>query len=174
MDIMEAIRTRRSIRKYTGEPVSDDALRDIIRAGCYAPSAHNRQPWQFVVCRDSATLDKIAEVHPYGKMVPQAGSCIVVCGDTSKQEVVDFLTEDCSAAIENMLLAARGMGLGTVWCGLHPIVRLKDAIRGFLSLPESIIPIGLVVVGHADESRTVSDRYDPGKVHWEQWGQTEN
>ncbi len=171
MDIMEAIQTRRSIRKYTGEAVSDAAMKDIIRAGCYAPSAHNSQPWQFVVCRDPVILEKIAEIHPYAKMVPQAGSCIMVCGDTARQEIVDFLTEDCSAAIENMLLAAWGMGLGTVWCGLHPIEKLKNAMRGFFSLPESIIPIGLVVVGHADESRTVSDRYDPDKVHWDKWGQ---
>lgn len=169
MDTMEAILTRRSIRQYTGEPVSEGEIRKIIRAGAHAPSANNRQPWHFVVIRDPELILRVAEVHPYAKMAPQAGSCIVVCGDSERQEEVGFLVEDCSAAIENMLLAARSMGLGSVWCGLHPIKKLTDAMRGFLSLPDNIIPVGLVVVGHGAEDRKVNDRYDEAKVHWDKW-----
>ncbi len=169
MEIMEAILTRRSIRKYTGEPVTETEIRQIIRAGSHAPSAHNRQPWHFVVLQDPDMLRQISEAHPYGKMIPQAGTVLIVCGDTERQSEVGFLTEDCAAAIENMLLAARGMGLGTVWCGLHPVPQLVGAMRGLLTLPESIVPIGLVVVGHGDEERAVRDRYDEQKVHWGKW-----
>jgi nitroreductase len=169
MDAMEAILTRRSIRQYTGEPVTDGEIRQVIKAGSHAPSAHNRQPWHFVVVRDPELILRVAEVHPYAKMAPQAGSCIVVCGDTACQEEVGFLVEDCSAAIENMLIAARSMGLGTVWCGLHPIRKLTDAMRAFLSLPETIIPVGLVVIGHPAENRIAKDRYDEAKVHWDKW-----
>ena len=169
MDAMEAILTRRSVRQYTGEPVKDEEIRQVIKAASHAPSAHNRQPWHFVVVRDPELIHRVAEVHPYAKMAPQAGSCIVVCGDTTCQEDVGFLVEDCSAAIENMLIAARSMGLGTVWCGLHPIRKLTDAMRAFLSLPETIIPVGLVVIGHAVETRIAKDRYDEAKVHWDKW-----
>ncbi len=169
MEIMEAILTRRSIRRYTGEPVGEEQLRTVIRAGCHAPSAHNGQPWHFVVIREPDLLRQVAEVHPYAKMAPQAGTCVVVCGDTARQNTVGFLVEDCSACIENMLLAARGLGLGTVWCGVHPVPKLVDAMRTFLSLPEGIVPVGMVVIGHGAEERTVPDRYDETKIHWGTW-----
>jgi nitroreductase len=169
MDAMEAILTRRSIRRYTGEPVTDDEIRQVIKAGAHAPSASNRQPCHYMVIRNPELIQRIAEFHPYAKMAPQAGSCIVVCGDAERQETVGFLVEDCSAAIENMLLAARSMGLGTVWCGLHPVEKLTDAMRSFLSLPDNIIPVGLVVIGHGAEERAVNDRYDEARVHWDKW-----
>lgn len=169
MNIQEAILTRRSIRKYTGEPVSETEIREVIRAGSYAPSAHNRQPWRFVVLRNPEMLGRIAEFHPYGKMAPQAGCAIIVCGDGEAQPTDQFLPQDCGACIENMLLAAHGMGLGTVWCGLHPVKRLTDALRDWLSLPETVVPIGMVVLGHGAEEREVKERYDEGKVHWDTW-----
>ena len=169
MNIMEAILTRRSIRKYTGEPVSESEIREVIRAGSYAPSAHNRQPWRFVVVRNPEMLEKIAQLHPYGKMAPQAGCVIIVCGDGEAQPADQFLPQDCGACIENMLLAARGMGLGTVWCGLHPVKRLTDALHTWLSLPETVVPIGMVVLGHGAEEREVKERYDEEKVHWDTW-----
>ena len=98
MEILEAIFTRRSIRKFTGQPITDDNLHTILRAGCYAPSARNHQPWQFVVVKDGHTLQAIAADHPYAKMMPQAGCCIVACGDKERQGRVGFLIEDCSAS----------------------------------------------------------------------------
>lgn len=169
MDIMDAILKRRSIRQYTGEPVSEEQIRHIIRAASHAPSAHNRQPWRFVVVRDHDILTQFAEVHPYAGMVVEAGTGIVVCGDTEIQDERGFVVEDCSAAIQNMLLAAYGIGLGTVWCGIYSVKRLTDAVSGFLSLPPHILPIGLVVVGHGAEERSVKDRFDESKVHWNSW-----
>jgi len=169
MEVMDAILTRRSIRQYTGELATETEIRQILRAGSHAPSAHNRQPWHFVVLQEQEKLQQIAGMHPYAKMMPDAGTCIIVCGDKERQSETGFLAEDCSAAIENMLLAAHGMDLGTVWCGLHPISRLKDAIRVILSLPETIIPIGMIALGHGAEERSVGDRYDESKVHWGKW-----
>jgi nitroreductase len=169
MDIQQAILTRRSIRKYTGEPVSEEQIKAVIRAGTYAPSAHNGQPWRFVVVRDAGMLEKIAAFHPYGKMAPQAGCAIIVCGDEAAQPADKFLGQDCGACIENMLLSAHGLGLGTVWCGLHPVKRLTTAFGEWLKLPEGIIPIGMVVIGHSAETREVKERYDAQKVHWETW-----
>jgi len=169
MDVIEAILTRRSVRRYTGEPITDEQLRQVLRAGCYAPSAHNGQPWQFVVLRSPETLGALASVHPYAKMAPQAGTAVVVCGDSSRQKTEGFLVEDCSAAIENMLLAARSLGLGSVWCGIHPVTKLVNTVRTLLALPQGILPIGLVVLGHSAEDRAVEERFDEAKVHWEKW-----
>ena len=169
MEILEAILTRRSIRRYTGEPISEEDLKTIIKAGCAAPSAHNRQPWNFVVVRGKEKLEEIADFHPYAKMLPQAGCGIIVCGDTEKQAERGFLVEDCSAAIENMLLAAHGAGLGAVWCGLYPVVKLTEFISGLLSLPENVVPVGMIVVGHKAEDKEAADRYDEGRIHYERW-----
>jgi len=169
MDVFEALFTRRSIRKYTGEPVSEEDLDLILRAGFSAPSANNKQPWHFIVVRNRDTLEEISRRHPYTRMLPQAGCGIVVCGDTKKQEREGFLIEDCSAAIENILLAAHGLGLGAVWCGLYPVPEREQAVADILSIPPDIIPVGLVVVGHTDEKGYRVDRYDEKKVHYEKW-----
>ncbi len=169
MNVMDVILTRRSIRKYTGVVVSEDEIRQVIKAGVHAPSAMNLQPWSFVVVIDPTLLQQLADTHPYAKMVPQAGCCIVVCADKEKQPILGFAAEDCSAAIQNMLLAAKSMELGTVWCGVYPVPARVDTIHELLKLPETIVPIGLVVLGHSAEDRQIQDRYDESKVHWNKW-----
>lgn len=169
MDIFEAIYTRRSIRKFTGEPVDDDALKMVLRAGFCAPSAHNYRPWHFVVIKNMSMLERIAQFHPYAKMLPQAGCCIIVCGDKEKQGMVGFLIEDCSAAIQNMLLAAHGAGLGAVWCGLYPLPKLPKPIIKLLGLSRAVIPVGMVVVGRKNEQKEPADRFDDTRIHLEKW-----
>jgi nitroreductase len=169
MDILEAIYTRKSIRKFTGERISEENLKILLKAGFSAPSAHNKKPWHFVVVRDESALETIAKTHPYAKMLPNAGCGIIVCGDKEKEEAIGFLVEDCSAAIENILLAAHGIGLGAVWCGLYPVPELTDLVEGVLNLPENIVPVGMVVVGTKSEEREVKDRYDEDRVHFDKW-----
>ncbi len=169
MDVLDAIFTRRSVRKYTEGHITQEQLMTIIKAGCFAPSAHNRQPWHFVVIKDKEKLQAIAGFHPYGKMLPGADICIVVCGDKQRQSETGFLIEDCSAAIQNMLLAIHGLGLGGVWCGLYPVTHLTKGMKKMLSLPDSIIPVGLISLGRKGEERTVQDRFDESKVHYENW-----
>lgn len=169
MDVLDAIFTRRSIRKYTGEQVSEENLKTILKAGFSAPSAHNYRPQHFVVVRDKTSLEGITSFHPYAKMLPNAGCGIIVCGDTEKQNATGFLVEDCSASIQNMLLAAHGLGLGAVWCGLYPHDQLTKPMAELLKLPKAIIPIGLVVLGHKDQEREAPDRYEEEKVHFEEW-----
>jgi nitroreductase len=169
MDILEAIYTRRSIRKYTGEPVSEQELETVLRAGFHAPSAHNLKPVDFIVIKDKNKFERIANFHPYAKMLPQAEVCIIVCGDQKKQEMTGFLIEDCSAAIQNILLAAHGIGLGAVWCGLYPVVELTTPMKEVCSIPEDFIPVGMIVLGHKGEEKKVFDRYDATKVHYDQW-----
>lgn len=169
MDVLQAIMTRRSIRRFTGEVITDEQLDTILRAGFQAPSAHNIQPWHFVVVKDKELHEKISDFHKYAKMLPGAGCGIIVCGDEEKQPSRGFLVEDCSAAIQNMLLAAHGMGLGAVWCGLYDSGNLVENVRELLELPNNIIPIGMVVVGNKDEERNPSNRYDADKIHYNKW-----
>lgn len=169
MDVMTAILTRRSIRKYTGVPIKEDELKTILEAGFHGPSAHNLRPISFVVINDKQQLEVIAKFHPYAKMLPQAGCGIVVCGDINKQSREGFLVEDCSAAIENMLLAAHSLNLGAVWCGLYPQKELTDGFTELLKLPENIIPIGIIVTGNKAEEVVPLNRYDAAKIHYNNW-----
>jgi nitroreductase len=169
MEVLEAIFTRRSVRNFTGQPISEEDLKTVVNAGFCAPSAHNKQPWHFVIVRDKDALENISKVHPYAKMLPQAGCGIIVCGDKRKEGMTGFLIEDCSAAIQNMLLAAHGLGLGAVWCGLYPVPQLTKPVIKFVNLPSAIVPVGMVVIGHKAEEKESIDRYDDSKVHIEQW-----
>lgn len=169
MTILEAINTRRSIRKFTGEIISDKDLELILKAGFQAPSAMNREPREYIVIRDKEKMDKIASYHPHAKMLPQAGCAIVVCGDKEKQNIEGFLSQDCSASVQNILLAAHGLDLGAVWCGVHPRPELMTPMAEILGLPDHIIPIAMVVVGIPDQKTKEVDRYDEACVRYDQW-----
>jgi nitroreductase len=169
MDILEAIFTRRSVRSFTGEVIGEEDLKTVLKAGFAAPSAHNYQPWHFIVIKSTETLEKMAEFHTYGKMLPKAGCGIVVCGDKEKQSEIGFLVEDCSAAIENMLLAAHGLGYGAVWCGLYPMSQLVENTKKLLNLPDNMIPVGVMPIGHKKDDRKPIDKYDESKIHIDKW-----
>jgi len=167
MDALEAIFTRRSIRAYTSEPVSEEDLKVILEAAMNAPSASNRQPWQFIVVDDRSKLDAIMEVHPYSKMLAQAPMAIVVCGDTEVSS--SYWQQDCSAATENLLLAARALGLGTVWLGVYPREDRVNGISRIFQLPAHVKPLAVVAVGHPAEEKGRVDRWQEERVHRNQW-----
>ncbi len=169
LDVLQAIFTRRSIRNFTGEPLNQEEVETVLKAGFSAPSAHNMQPWHFVVIKNIKKLEEIARLHPYAKMLPQAGCAILVCGDTEKQNMEGFLIEDCSAAIQNILLAAHGIGLGAVWNGIYPMPEFIQIFRDTIKLPETVIPVGMVVIGHKSQDVEATDRYDSTKIHYDQW-----
>jgi len=169
MDALEVILSRRSIRIFNQAVIKDEDLKLILKAGFAAPSAHNRQPWHFVVIKDESVLNNMATQHPYAKMLPKAGCGIVVCGDSEKQKATGFIVEDCSAAIENMLLAAHALNLGAVWCGIYPVPELTKMVSELLDLPETIIPVGLIAVGEKAEEKLPRDNYDETKIHFNKW-----
>lgn len=170
MDVLTAIRTRRSIRKYTEEKIDEQTLATILDAGFCAPSASNKRPWHFLVIRDKARLQVIAEAHPYAKMMTSADCCIVVCGDEAVQSSTGLLVEDCSAAIQNMLLAAHGLGIGAVWCGLYGGRADRHLeFAQLLGLPAGIITVGMIAFGYPAETKPATDRFDASRVHHESW-----
>ena len=167
MDAMEAILSRRSIRKYTGEAVPKGLVDELLKAAMSAPSASNQQPWHFIIIDERSILNKIPEFHPYSSMLGQAALAIAVCGDSASQPV--FWVQDCSAATENILLAAHAKGLGAVWLAIHPYAERVQGIRKMLALPENIVPLCLVSIGHPNEQKPPGQRYDPAKVHRNSW-----
>jgi len=169
MDVLEAIFTRRSIRKFTPDPVSEDDVNTLLKAAMCAPSSHNSRSWHFVVVRDQALRQGIAQRHPYAKMAAEAPVVILVCANPAEAKEAGFWQQDCAAALENILLAARGRNLGTVWCGMHPIEDRVRPIRELLQVPEDINILGLVVVGHPAQPFKEADRFDPAKVHHDHW-----
>jgi len=169
MEAIEAILGRRSIRKYTGEPVSDDQVKRLLEAAMAAPSAHNRQPWHYVVISDKATLLEIPKFHNYSKMLEQAALAIVVCGDLDLEAGTGFWVQDCAASTQNILLAAKATGLGAVWLGAYPNEGLVKGLRSLLKLPEKIVPFCIISVGHPSEEKPPGNRYDEKRVHKNKW-----
>ena len=169
MEAIEAIHTRRSIRKYTSQPVSDALMNELLTAAMYAPSAGNAQPWHFVVIRERQTLDAIPIFHPHAKMMKYATVAVVVCGDTTVEKYRGRWVLDCSAATQNILLAAHAKGLGAVWVGLHPEPARVENMRRLLRLPENIIPLSLIPVGYPAEHPATVDRFNPSRIHRNQW-----
>jgi nitroreductase len=166
---MKAILERRSIRKYTDEPISDQDIKELLQAAMAAPSAGNQQPWEFIVVNDREILNKIPEVHPYSQMLKMAPLAIIVCGNMDKERHEGYWVQDCSAATENILIEAQYKGLGAVWLGVYP---RKERIRGLkelFSLPENIIPLSIVSIGHPAESKEPSNRYDQSVIHINKW-----
>ncbi len=166
-ELIQTIFARRSIRKYTAEPVSEEDIKTLLEAAMAAPSASNRKPWQFVVVTERQTLDALAEVHPHGKMLFEATLCIAVCGDLTTFE--RFWVQDCSAATENLLLAVTALGLGAVWLGVYPREDRVASVRQVLDLPETITPLNLVSIGHPAEEKEPRTQYDEARVHRERW-----
>jgi nitroreductase len=166
---MDAILTRRSIRTYTDQAVSDESITELLRAAMAAPSAGNQQPWQFVVIRERRTLDRLALVHPYAAMAPKAQLAIAVCGDVRLEKHKGYWVQDCAAATENLLIAAHAAGLGAVWLGVYPLEERVSSIQALLGLPDEIIPLAVVPVGYPAEHPSPADRFDPSRIHLERW-----
>jgi nitroreductase len=169
MEAMEAILSRRSIRKYTGEAVDDDLVKGMLEAAMAAPSAGNQQCWQYVVITDSEILNEIPSIHPSATMVREAALAVLICGDKNLEKHTGYWVQDCAASTENLLLAAHALGLGACWLGVHPREDRVKGLKALLKLPEQVMPLALVAVGHPDETRPRANRYNPQRVHKNGW-----
>jgi nitroreductase len=169
VDAIEAILSRRSIRRYNPQPVPEGVVKQLLEAAMSAPSAGNERPWQFVVITDRRTLDEIPGFHPYAEMVKEASVAILVCGDLRLEKYKDHWVQDCSAATQNLLLAAHAKGLGAVWVGIYPTEDRILRMRKLLGLPRHVVPLCLVPVGHPAERVPHEERYDASRVHQDRW-----
>lgn len=170
MNTMEAIFTRRSVREYLDKPISDETVKTLLQAAMSAPSAGNQQPWQFVVIDDRNILNQIPEFHPYSKMLPKTPLAILICGDVTQERHKGYWVQDCSAATQNLLLAARDQGLGAVWLGFYPVEDRVEQMRKLLGIKDkNIIPMALVAMGYSDVEQAPVNRYNAARVHRNQW-----
>ncbi len=165
MDAIKNILTRRSIRKFTEQAVSDDMIKKLIEAGVHAPSARNFQPWHFIVLSDKDKMKKITEVHPNAGMLSRAPLGILVCGDMKLQDSEGYMAQDLSAVTQNILLAAHAHGLGSVWLGVFPRQERIKGIREILEIPDHILPFSLIAIGYPAEEKDPPQRYNAERVH---------
>lgn len=180
---IDVIMSRTSIRSFTGDPVSREQLETILKAGMAAPSAINIQPWRFVVLTDKEKIANTFGNNPRGAdMFTKAGAVIVVCGETSRMakpfgqpdspetpQPNMFWFEDCSAAAENILLAAKAIGLGAVWTAGYPAEDRTAPVSNALGLPENIVPLCIIPIGVPAEAPEPKDKWNPQNIHWEKW-----
>ena len=162
---------RRSIRVYSPGEVSEEAVTALLQAAMAAPSAMTKDPWRFVTVRDRQMLANLATLHPGAAMLSSAAMAIVACGDLDAafERSISYLLQDCSAAIENLLLAAHAQGLGACWVGVHPGEPLIKKLREWLALPASIVPVAVISLGQPGEQQPSRTRYNPAHVHSEKW-----
>lgn len=169
MDTLKAIFTRRSIRKFSAEPVAEDKIEKIMKAASVAPSAADQRPWHFVVVRDTALLRKLSAAMPKCDMLDTAALGVLICGDETLEKIPGFWVQDCSACAENILLAAHALGLGAVWIAVHGVADRVKACRELLGVPEKILPFALIAAGHPAEKLPGEDRLDPARIHNNVW-----
>ena len=170
-DALEVIFQRRSIRRYHKTPLPRELLDKILQAGMAAPSACNSQPWEFIVLDEPAALSALVRGLRFGQYNPPAA--IVVCANlsiASNSAAKHFWQQDCSAAIENMLIAATALQLGSVWIGVYPIPGILKHVRETLAIPESVIPLGIVYVGFPAEQKPARTQYQAQRVFWQRYG----
>jgi nitroreductase len=172
-ETLDTIFARKSVRMYDqSRDVTDAQLDTLVRAGMAAPTAMDRRPWEFVVVTERAGLDKLAQALEYGKMLFTAKAAIVVCGNmeqTIPGKAREFWIQDCSAATENILLAAESMGLGAVWLGVYPDPERAARVRGILGIPETVIPLNVISIGYPQGGEQPKNKYDPAKIHKNKW-----
>jgi nitroreductase len=170
-DKFQFILGRRSIRVYAPGEIDEVTVTQLLQAAMAAPSAVAKDPWRFVVIRKRETLSAIAAVLPNGTMLATAPLGIVVCGDlnAAHDRQLSYLLQDCSAAIENLLLCVHALGLGACWLGVHPREDRVRKLREILSLPESVIPVAAIAIGRPGEEKEPRTRFNRDYVHCEKW-----
>ena len=166
---MDSILRRRSIRKYKQESIPDDLIKKLLEAAMSAPSAQNQRPWHFIVITDKAILTTLAHASPHSKMTQDAPVAILVCGDLEREIAKGFWVQDCSAATENILIEVEEQHLGAVWVGIYPREKRVVYIRNVLHIPKHIVPFALIPIGYPAETKTVPNRYDESRVHYNRW-----
>ncbi|MBM3292076.1 nitroreductase family protein [Candidatus Bathyarchaeota archaeon] len=167
MKALQVIKNRRSIRKYLDKKISNEEIKILLESAMAAPSAHNKQPWHFIVITKKEVLEEIPKFHPYSKMLLTASHAILVCGDLELEEGTGFWVQDCSAATQNILLSATA--LGSVWLGVYPQIVLVEGLKKLFNLPDNIVPFCIVSLGYPAEEKAQSNRFNENRIHIDKW-----
>lgn len=169
--VLDNIHARKSVRQFTSEEVSENQIEVMLRAAMAAPSAVNQQPWRFIVVTGRERLDNLSEGLPYAKMLKQATLAIVVCGETTWRNGQDnpYWSQDCSAATQNLLLAAESLGLGAVWTAVYPDRDRVVWVTTTLEIPNGVLPLCVVPIGYPAGDTQPRDKWKPENIHYDKW-----
>lgn len=165
-EVIENILSRKSVRSYLSQPIEKEKMDWMLRAGMAAPSGMDRRPWEFIVVTNREKLNQMAESLPYAKMLTQAPCAIVVCGDSARSA---YWYLDCSAAAQNILLAAENLELGAVWTAAYPYEDRMQVVARTLEIPESILPLCVIPIGYPAGEEMPKDKFDESKIHYEKY-----
>ena len=170
-DILDIIFSRRSIRKYQDKAVEKETMVKLLKAAMAAPTACNNQPWEFIAITDKSMMDNLRQSHPHGKY--NAPAAFIVCRNPEVEKAPQcnqYWVQDCTAALENILIAAAGLGLGTVWLGVHPNEEREQILRDNFGIPTEVTPMAVVYVGYPAEVKEAGTKYEEKRVHWQKYG----
>ena len=168
-DALTVIHNRKSVRKYLDKPVSKEQLEVLLKAGMASPTAGDRRPWAFVVITEPALLDTLSLSSRGTGMLSSAAAAIAVCGDTRIGFKSEVWVQDCSAASENILLAAEVIGLGAVWTGIYLNEEPTKYVKRVLGLPPEVYPLNIISIGYPTGEEQPKDKWDPTRIHWGKW-----
>ena len=169
MEVQEALLRRRSIRKYKNKKISKKNIDKILKAAMYAPSAMNLQAWHFIVIDDRDILIETIKSISYAEMLKQSSAAILVCGDSLIEKNESWLLQNCSASIQNILLSAYGLGIGSCWIAIHGMDDVYKNVKAQFKLPGNIVPVALISLGYPDEEVKAEERYKEEKIHYNNW-----
>jgi len=165
-ETINAIHNRKSVRNYTDQPIKTEDLIALVKAGMAAPSGMDRRPWEFYILQDKEQMSILAQQLPYAKMLEKAQAAIIVFGNP---DISSYWYLDCSAATQNILIAAESLGLGAVWTAAYPYEERMAAIIDTLNTPEPYRPLALIPIGYPVGTEKPKDKWDEAKVHIGKW-----
>ena len=169
MESLQALKTRRSIRKYQNKKIPQNIINDIIHCAMYSPSAFDYQPWHFIIVDKKKIFEDILKVAAHAEMIKEASYAVILCGDIKLEENIGLLIQDISAATENLLLAAHSYGLGAVWVGIYPFDDITRGIKKLFNLPGNIVPVSMAVLGYPGETPEQPERFKKERLHYNVW-----
>ena len=170
-ETISAIHNRKSVRNFTGESVTQNEIDILLKAAMAAPSAVNCQPWEFIIVTDRKTLDALGDALPYAKMIYKAGAAIIVCGVPAKahKQMEEYAVIDSTLASQNILLATEAIGLGAIWTAAYPYPDRMRSVKTILNIPENIIPLNVIPIGHPTGEDRPKEKFDSRKIHKGKW-----
>lgn len=174
MDTLKTIFTRKSVRRFSDQPIDDETLRTILRAGMSGPVCVNARDWSFIVIQDKETLKKMAQANgrPAAPLL-SAAAAVLICGDLERAfpPAKEYWVIDGAIAAQNMTLAAQALGVGSVWLGTWPQMDRVEKQAVLFSLPETQIPHSILALGFPEAETAFPERdlWEESRVHWEKW-----
>lgn len=169
MDLLELIKTRRSIRKFKSNKIGEEVINKLIEAAMYAPSARNQQSRIFIVLDKKEILNDLSDIHPHAKMLANAPLAIMICSDENLEQSSGYWVQDCAASTQNLLLMAHSLGIGSVWLGVYPREERVRGLREYFNLPENIKPLSLIALGYHDENISTPERFNKERIYFNKY-----